>query len=199
MTVTLAAALLAFPLAFPLAARAQHGGAAPARASRPPREATEYDFLIGQWELVVTPKVNSLAARIHGVPKLHGTWKAWRALDGWGIEDELRIVDDAGNPQSLTQSLRVYDPAARQWIVAVADAYRQRVTQGTARWAGGEMVSMGQGSGSDDTAYRTRARITRITPASFRFEQDRSSDGGKTWDVGRLVILATRVAATAPR
>jgi hypothetical protein len=181
-------------------ARAQHSsGTAPARAVRPPREATQYDFLVGQWELTVTPKVSGLAARIHGVPRLRGSWKAWRALDGWGVEDELRIVDESGNPQSLAKAVRVYDPTARKWNAAIVDAYRQRVTQSTAEWTAGAMVSTTDGVDGDGKAYRARTRIARVTPTSFRYEQDRSYDGGRTWDEARLVIEAKRVAAAAPR
>ena len=193
------AALLALVVAAPAVARAQHGAAAPARATRPPREAAQYDFLVGQWELTVTPKVGGLVARLHGVPRLRGSWKAWRALDGWGVEDELRVVDESGNPQSLTHFVRVYDPAARRWAVSTVDAYRQQVTQATARWAGNEMVGMGRGVDGDGKPFVSRTRVTRITPNAFRYQQDRSYDDGKTWDEGRLVMEAKRVAAVAPR
>ena len=175
----------------------QHG--AQPSSSRPPREASQYDFLVGQWELTVTPKVSGLAARIHGVPKLRGTWSAWRALDGWGITDELRIVDASGNPQAYTHFVRVYDAGARRWSVASFDVYRQRVSQSAAQWQGDAMLSTGDGVDADGKPYATRTRVTRITPTAFRYQQDRSYDGGKTWDEGRLVIDAKRLAAVAPR
>ena len=192
--IALAVLLLLTPLTLP----AQHGGSMPS-ASRAPREAAQYDFLVGQWELTVTPKVPSLAAFVHGQPRLHGSWKAWRALDGWGVEDELRIVDESGNPRSLTQALRVYDPSTRKWIVATADAYRQRIAHSTAQWRGTEMVGTGTGADGDGRSYMVRTRMTAITPTSFRFVQDRSDDGGATWDEARLVIDAKRVAAAAAR
>ena len=48
-----------------------------------PREAKQFDFLLGQWEIVAEPHVSFLVATIHGQPKLPGIWKAWRALDGF--------------------------------------------------------------------------------------------------------------------
>lgn len=196
-------ALGACCIAIPFALEAQHGGGASSastpRAVRAPREASQYDFLIGQWELTVTPKVSGLAARIHGVPKLRGSWKAWRALDGWGIEDEMRIVDESGNPRSFAHSMRVYDPAAQQWQVVTVDAYRQKVSQATARWSGREMIGSGSGVDADGDAYTTRTRITRIDARSFRFQQDRSTDGGKIWEEAVLVIEAKRVSDAAPR
>ncbi|MEO8460455.1 MAG: hypothetical protein ABI451_07995, partial [Dokdonella sp.] len=63
--------------------------------SSPPAEAKQFDFLIGQWELDVKPKINSLIAMVHGTPKLVGTWKATRAFDGFGIDDEVHIIDSS--------------------------------------------------------------------------------------------------------
>ena len=76
------AAMIALP---PTALYAQHGGASPSIAT-PPREATQFDFLIGQWDLVAKPAATTLAMRIHGAPRFVGSWKAWRAFDGFGIE-----------------------------------------------------------------------------------------------------------------
>ena len=193
-------AAAAIVLALPTAGRAQHGAAAaPPSATRPPREAAQYDFLVGQWELTVTPKVSGLAARIHGVPKLRGSWKAWRALDGWGIEDELRIVDESGNPRTFTHAVRIYDQGARRWTIAAVDVYRQQLARATAQWQGGAMTTLGEGRDGEGKAYASRTRLTRITPTGFRYQQDRSYDGGKTWDEALLVIDARRVAATASR
>lgn len=182
----------------PIVAHGQHG-----TASRPaikaPREASQYDFLVGQWELDVRPKASGLAARIHGVPKLHGSLRAWRALDGWGIEDELRVVDESGNPQALSHFVRIYDPAAKQWVISAVDVYRQRMSQSFAQWDGTTMTSVGEGKDGDGRSYQTRTRISRITATSFRSQQDRSYDGGRSWDEALLVIDARRVAASAQR
>ena len=179
---------------------AQHSGAAPARpALTPSKEASQFDFLIGQWELIVTPKVNSLAARIHGAPQLAGTWKAWRAVDGFGVEDELRIIDRSGNPNALSHALRVYSPTDRKWLVTAVDAYRGRTSGSSGEWKNGEMVFVSQGVDEEGKPYVTRTRYFDITPAAFKYQQDRSADNGKTWDEGTLRIEAKRVAATAPR
>lgn len=187
-------------IALPNILPAQHGSSGSARpALSPAKEASQFDFLIGQWELVVTPKVNSIAAKIHGAPTFLGTWKAWRAVDGFGVEDELRITDRSGNPSALTQVLRVYSPNERRWIITGIDAYRGRASSSTGDWKGSEMVIVGQGTDEEGKAYQTRTRYFDITPASFKYQQDRSSDGGKTWDEATLKIAAKRVAATAPR
>jgi hypothetical protein len=197
---TLRKVIIAFCIASPAVLLGQHGAGGSARpALTPAKEAGQFDFLIGQWELVVTPKVNSLAAKIHGSPKFLGTWKAWRAVDGFGVEDELRIMDRSGNPSSLSQALRVYSANERKWIITGIDAYRGRASSSSGEWKGNEMVLMGQGTDEEGKPYQTRTRYYDIGSGAFKYQQDRSSDGGKTWDEGALKIAAKRVAAAAQR
>ncbi len=190
--------LLLVLLASPLAAQ-QHKGRGPTPATAPPREVSQFDFLLGQWELTVTPKVSGLAARIHGVPKLLGTWKAWKVLDGHVIEDELRIVDGSGNPNALSMSLRLWSIAEGKWLISATDAFRGRQTTATAFLQGGDMIVQGRGTDAAGKPTLTRSRFTAITPNAFTFAQDRSEDDGRTWDDKVLTIQARRVAATAPR
>ena len=192
--------LLAFAaLALPASAAAQHG-AGPGPAPTAPREASQFGFLIGQWELDVRlAGPGGLAERIHGSPRLLGTWKAWRAFDGWGVEDELRLVDRSANPRSLTYTMRAYDPQARRWSLSILDVYRSRITLAEAEWKDGELRQTSRGADGDGKPYLIRARFYEIKPAGFRFQQDRSMDDGKTWKEGTLRIEARRVAATAPR
>ena len=190
---------LAFMLAVPPIIQAQHGEATAAPPASAPIEARQHDFLVGQWDLTVKVPATSLATRIHGMPKLVGTWKGWRAFDGHGIEDELRITDAAGNPVNLTHSLRYYDRAARRWGITALDVYRGRVTALTATWGDRKMLQASRGLDSEGKAYVSRSRFSEITPTSFKFRQDRSYDDGKTWTENTLAIDAKRVAAAAPR
>ena len=194
-------ALILFVLAASTAAQrvdAQHGGAAPP-ATTPPAEARQFDFLVGQWEIEVKPKVGGLAAMIHGAPKLAGSWKAWRALDGFGVEDEMRIVDGSGNPMSLSKALRVFDRNQARWTVVGVDAYRGHVSNSTAQWRDNEMRISGSGADAEGKAYLSRTRYFDIKPDAFRMQQDRSYDNGQTWDEAQLVIEAHRTAAAAAR
>ena len=183
------------------AAAQQHGGAAPpARpATTAPAEAAQFDFLLGQWEVTVTPKINSLAARVHGAPTLVGTWKAWKAMDGFGIEDELRVVDGSGNPNGLSHALRVYDATEKKWTQTTVDVYRARFTTATAEWVNGEMRLRSAGRDAEGKPYIQRVRFYDITPTGFKYQADRSTDGERTWDTAVLRMEARRVAPTAPR
>ena len=178
-------------------AHAQHRGAAPAPTA--PAEARQLDFLIGQWELTVKVPAQGLAQKIHGAPKLVGVWKAWRAFDGFGIEDELRITDLAGTPIGLASALRIDDRATKAWSLTLLDVYRAKYTPATGEWKDGTLTQTSRGTDPEGKAVLTRSRFYEITPKSFRFQQDRSFDEGKSWTEGTLRIEATRVAATAPR
>lgn len=164
-----------------------------------PPEAAQFDFLIGQWDLDVTPKLSGLVALIHGSPHLSGTWKAWRAFDGFGIDDEIRVVDGGGNPINLGHALRVYDPKARRWAVETLDVYSAHFASATAQWQGGEMLVNGKGTMADGKACLTRTRFYEIAPDRFKMRQDRSVDNGASWDDGTITISARRVAAKAQR
>jgi hypothetical protein len=180
--------------------RAQHSGATSAApVTVAPKEGTQFDFLVGHWEIVAQPKATTLAQRVHGVPKLPGTWKAWRAMDGWGLEDEIRLTDASGNPRLLTHTVRYFDSAARRWTIAAIDVYKGVASQSTAEWRGADMIVSGRGTDEDGRAYVSRATFTKITASSFSYRLDRSFDNGKTWTEGVTTIDAKRVAATAPR
>jgi hypothetical protein len=180
------------------ALHAQHAGNAPSDPTRAPQEAHQYDFLLGEWTVEAKPLVNSLAAKIHGVPKLVGTWRAWRALDGWGLADEIKLLDASGNPRNVAHALRVVD-ASGHWKQVTVDAYRGAVTQSDGTWDGAAMVITGSGTDDNGKAYRSRIRFSDITPTSFTYRIDRSWDLGKTWSEGVLTITAKRSAATATR
>jgi hypothetical protein len=178
-------------------ADAQHGGSAPPSRT-PPAEASQFNFLVGQWDLEVKPAPVSLGQRIHGVPKLVGVWKAWRALDGWGVEDELRIVDGSGNPIGFSHAVRYYDATSKTWKTSSLDVYRGVFTSGTARRASADIVASSRGTDADGKPYVSRSRYHDISRDGFTFTQERSSDNGKTWKE-TLEISAKRVAAAASR
>jgi hypothetical protein len=178
----------------------QHqGGGTSQIQSAAPKEGSQFAFLIGQWEVTVTPRNTSLAARIHGAPRLQGTWKAWKAFDGFGIEDELRVSDRSGNPSTLVHAMRSFDPGKGRWTQSVLDVYRGRFTRAEGSWSNGELTMTSAGTDAEGKPSLTRSRFFAITQTTFKYQSDRSSDGGRTWDTAVLRIDAKRVAAVAPR
>jgi hypothetical protein len=179
-------------------AQAQHGGGQPAPSHTAPPEATQYNFLVGQWDLVVKPAATGLAQKVHGTPKLVGTWKAWREFDGWGIEDVVLITDWSVNPLCLNHAMRYFDATLKKWRGIGLDVYRSVVTNSVAEMRDGVMVTNSSGRDADGKAFLSRARYADITPNGFLFIQERSMDNGKTWDEN-LRIEAKRTASLAPR
>ncbi len=192
-------ALLALSVAASPAAAQHDAGGGGTSAPTPPAEARQFDFLIGSWELEVRPTVSGLAARLHGAPRFSGSWKAWRAFDGWGIEDELRILDNRGNLRSIAHALRVLDQSAGRWSLTTLDVLAARFTPSSASWNGREIVATAQARDSDGKEHLARVRFFDIAPSSFRWEQARSYDNGKTWGEPTLRIKARRTAANVTR
>lgn len=160
--------------------------------------AKQFDFLLGQWEIEVHPKVNSLIALIHGTPKLAGTWVVHRTGDGGGIDDELRIVDGSGNPITSERAQRVYDAVKGRWKITGNDSAHARVSEATAQWLAGEMRIEGHYTDATGKQILTRSRYYDITTDSFHLQQDRSVDDGQNWDEGVVRIDARRVAIASP-
>jgi hypothetical protein len=76
---------------------------------------------------------------------------------------------------------------------------RGRFTSAGAEWRDGAMVVTSQDTDPEGRPALLRTRFHGITATGFRVQQDRSLDGGRTWNEGVLRIEAKRVAATAPR
>jgi hypothetical protein len=183
----------------PGAAIAQHGGGGAPPPPVAPKEGAQFDFLVGQWELIGQPQATTLAQRIHGVTKLPGTWKAWRAMDGWGIQDELRLTDPSGNPVLFAHTLRYFDALAKRWQLSGIDVYKGLVSSSSAQWNAGQMVVSGSGKDAEGKTFISRATFSKITPSSFSYRLDLSYDNGVKWTEGITRIDAKRVAAVAPR
>ncbi len=157
-------------------------------------EASQFDFLLGEWQLEVRPKVSGLVAMIHGAPRLIGTWKASRSIDGSGVEDDMHIVDGSGNPLSSNHTRRVYDTVRQRWSISGKDIQNGRSSAASGQWLNGEMHLDGQFVEAEGKTTLTRTRYYDISASGFHMQQDRSTDNGQTWDEAVLTIDAKRAA-----
>ena len=149
----------------------------------PPPEASQFEFLIGTWDVAEEPN-------LPGVPeKVTGRWTAERAADGFMVVDEFRISDGEGGTAYLGETYRVYNPSAKRWEFRFVEPYSGTWHEGTAVKVGDEMhLTQGTpGSGS-----MTKIRYYNISRDHFSWISQRSRDGGKTWAPGAK-IEATRV------
>ncbi len=198
----LCVSLVSLLLACPVVAFAQRASvpvampANPASASSIPAEARQFDFLLGLWQIEVRPKVSGLVALIHGTPRLAGTWKAWRAADSLGIEDNVRVADGSGNPITSDRSHRTWVKSEGRWRINGVDTAHGRSSTAIAAWRGGEMHVDGQFIDAEGVRTLTRTRYYDITANAFHWQQDRSEDNGKSWEEAALTIDARRLPAS---
>ena len=96
---------------------------------------------------------------------------AW-ALEGRAILDVWTLPDFFHGT-----TLRIYDPAIDAWHIVRSDPLHQFYNRQIGRPQGRDIVQIGK---SDDGAD-TRWCFTEITPDSFRWTGERSTDGQVTW------------------
>ena len=163
----------------------------------PPPEASQFDFLLGEWTVDVSSRAPGTP------PRYQGVWRAAKTLNGLGIVDEYGVADDAGRIVYAGTTLRVFDTKAGKWTMRYVDAWGGE----TGRWSelvgvkeGPEMHVEQRGQAADGRTTILKIRYYNIQPSRFSWAADNSSDGGATWVRDYLRIEATRrVKAPAPR
>jgi len=168
-------------------------GAADAPVVLPRDGQHDFDFEFGTWRAHVSrlkhPLSGSTEWAEYAGPSIVRTVWGGRANLG-----EIDLAGSAGKIRGL--SLRLYDPAARQWRISWANAADGLL--GTAMVGG---FANGRGEFYDQETYDGRAVFVRfifsdITATTFRLEQAFSADGGKTWEANWIATFE-RADATA--
>lgn len=171
---------------------AQHAPAIQA----PPPEASQFDFLLGEWTVEVTSKSPATP------PRYQGVWRASKTLNGLGVVDEYGIVDDSNRVVYSGTTLRVFDTKAGTWTMRYVDQLGGK----TGRWS--ELVGVKQGpeihveqrgQAPDGRTTILRIRYYNIQPNHFSWAANQSSDGGATWVRDYLRLEATRRSKPAPQ
>jgi hypothetical protein len=138
-----------------------------------------YGWLVGDWETTVT--AYSPNGSYEALGEIHAGW----ILEGRAIQDVWTIprADSssaspfpvAGNWFGTT--VRSYDPTIDAWRISWIDpatnAYRQQIGRGR----GADIVQLG----TSENGAQSRWSFIEITPASFRWLGESSSDEGATW------------------
>lgn len=152
----------------------------------------DFDFEFGTWRTRLRRLLDPLSGSTRWA-EYEGTTVV-RAI--WGGKANLvELVADgpAGRIEAL--SLRLYDPASRQWSLNFANPASGVFgppSIGGFRDGRGEFYSQ---ETFDGRTILVRFVISDITPDSCRFEQSFSDDGGKTWELN-WVAVDTRVEET---
>ena len=176
-------------LALLLHPAAEVARAEPAAATAPaprPDGQHDFDFEFGDW----TTHIRRLERPLTGST-------SWVEYDGssivrkvWGGQANLGEIDvsgPAGRIQGL--SLRLYDPATRQWFIRFANS---RDGDLGAPMIGGFRDGRGEFYNQETLNGRSifvRFIFSDVTDRTFALEQAFSADGGKTWEANWIATF----------
>lgn len=149
----------------------------------------DFDFEIGTWKTHLKRLLHPLTGSTEWV-ECEGTSVVRKVWDGRANLLELEADCPAGHFEGL--NLRLYNPQSRQWSLNFVNSKSGSLSQPTI----GEFNN-GRGEFYDQETLNGRAILVRfviseIAPASCRFEQSFSDDGGKTWELN-WIATDTRI------
>ncbi|MGH6615795.1 hypothetical protein [Sphingomonas sp.] len=143
--------------------------------------ARDFDFEFGAWTAHISRRLRPLTGSSEWV-EYDGLSTVRKVWDGNANLGELNVSGPGGKIQGL--SLRLYDPASRQWKISWANARDGAITPAMI----GGFDASGHGEFYNQDALGDRQIFVRfifspVVDKSFRIEQSFSGDGGKTWEV----------------
>ena len=153
----------------------------------------DFDFEMGTWKTHLRRLIHPLTGSTAWV-EYDGTTKVRKVWSGRANLLELEVGGPGGHIEAL--SLRLYNPASRQWSLSFSNSAAGTLGTPTV----GEFKN-GRGEFIDQESFGPRMILVRfvisdLTPRSCHFEQAFSADGGKTWEVN-WVADDTLVSGTA--
>jgi hypothetical protein len=165
----------------------------PAATAAQAASPTDFDFLEGKWDVVYNIAIPDVPSDIPG------RWVGKKEADGRVLSDEFRLLGPKGETVYLCTTYRVFDYVRKQWDIRFVGLTVPGPGEGerrVANWA--ELTAWREGSTIrvDQKSDQGWLRITYsdITKESFRWKADASNDGGQTWKVDQIRIVAKRAA-----
>lgn len=161
-------------------------------AGRPAGNAHDFDWLAGRWNV----RHHRLKSRLTGSTEwedFDGASVCWLTLDGLGTCDDNLIQLPDGDYRAM--GVRAFDPKDGLWSIWWIDGRNPRPPLDPPV-RGGFKDGVGVFECDDELrGQKIRVRYTwdQITPASARWQQAFSPDGGKSWEVN-WVMWFTRAA-----
>jgi hypothetical protein len=146
----------------------------------------DFDFEFGEWKAHLKRRLKPLSGSDEWV-EYDGTSVVRKVWNGAANLGEIELDGPAGHIEGL--SLRVYNPASKQWNVHFANSAVGTV--GEAMIGGFEN---GRGEFYNQEMFNGRSIFVRfifsdITPKSFRLEQAFSDNGGKSWEANWIATF----------
>jgi hypothetical protein len=163
--------------------------AAAAPAFAQPRDGShDFDFLIGNWKAHLKRMEKPLSGSVTWI-EADGSLRAHKVLDTDANFEVFEVDGDRADVHRKSQTLRLYDPATREWSIYLIDADKGRL--GLPPTVGG--FRDGKGEFFDMEVFNGRTILVRYRwdPNHGRphFEQAFSADGGKTWEANWILDL----------
>jgi len=141
----------------------------------------DFEWETGTWTTKVRVRRNPLSGEAPVWVEYQGTSVVKPVSDGRANLVELSVTGPKGKIEGV--SLRLYNPAARQWSLNFA-SYRDGMLTAPVYGsfdASGRGLFYGQDM-LDGRAILVRFIVTRVSPNEARFDQAYSADGGVTWE-----------------
>lgn len=174
--------------------------AAQAQDKAPPTAhdgAHDFDFLIGDWKAHLRRMIDAKTGLTTSDPRV-GVWVEYdgisnhkKLLDTNGNFEQFDVVETKTHQRYRGQTLRMYNPASRQWSIYGLDLDNGAL---------GLPPLIGQFTGKHGEFFDSELRNGRmvqvryvwtdLSPKAARMEQSFSPDGGKSWAVNWICELS---------
>lgn len=179
--IALGAVLLAVATGAPLPADAAQDSPKSSQAAPDLSGLHDFDFLIGDWR-VHSRKLKERLAGSRDWEEFDGTISSRKLMDGWANVDDTVFNMPEGVYRGVAP--RAYDSKTGQWAIWWIDGrnpfgnldppVKGRFKNGVGTFYADDMLR--------GKPIKVRFIWSHITPASARWEQAFSADGGKTWE-----------------
>jgi hypothetical protein len=147
-----------------------------------PPETAQYDFVIGDWEVVINFRDGGGNDTTYNA-RWHNSW----IVGGYAVMQEWR------GPYASGSEVRIYNAQAGEWEGFNVYNGWGAPKRATAHFADGEMVVMIEPVTDASGTFINRETYTNIADDRWEMYSERSYDGGETWVRGAYDLVATRV------
>lgn len=138
-------------------------------------EARQLDFWLGEWDLTWPAGAKGVVERGHNSVR--------RTFDGCVVEEHFTGDPKMQGGKLVGMSVSVWVPAARVWKQTWVDNQGGYLDFTGGQADGGAFILQREGRAPDGSALRQRMVFKNITRDSFDWMWERSTDGGKSWQL----------------
>jgi len=140
---------------------------------------------VGDWDIVSVRNPNPSGVAFKAGGEVHFAW----ILDGKAIQDVWMTYDDESKKAvPVGTTIRVYDPGSGAWKSTWISVIRHTVQTFIGRQYREDVIL----EGVTEAAKPERWTFSDITPDSFSWRSEESSDDGESWTLKEEMIMRRR-------